>query len=75
MPKKQSEYIVRFQIKEGVDEAICRHPRFARKKMEQLGNEYPRKTIKVIISGTSRENVLRFDFKGDEWEDYLVKLD
>lgn len=74
MPKKQSEYIARFQIKEGVDEAICRHPKFAKKKLEQLGNEYPRKEIWVILSGTSREKVERFTYIGEEWEQYIGKF-
>ena len=74
MPKKQSEYIARFQIREGVDEAICRHPKFARKKLEQLGNEYPRKEISVILSGTSREKVARFKYRGEDWENYIDKL-
>ena len=74
MPKKQSEYIARFQIREGVDEAICRHPKFARKKLEQLGNEYPNKEINVILSGTLREKTARFKYKGEEWEDYTDKL-
>ncbi|MEO1627831.1 MAG: hypothetical protein AAFV25_21965, partial [Bacteroidota bacterium] len=71
MPKKQSEYIVRFQIKTGVDEAICRHPKFAKKKLEQLGTFYPRKTITVIISGTKLDKPKRFSFPGDDWESYL----
>ncbi|MEL6867693.1 MAG: hypothetical protein AAFP19_24930 [Bacteroidota bacterium] len=74
MPKKQSEYIVRFQIKEGVDEAICRHQKFARKKLEQLGTFYPKKTITVIISGTKVEKVRSFKFEGKDWEDYLEKV-
>ncbi|MEM9920621.1 MAG: hypothetical protein AAF990_21160 [Bacteroidota bacterium] len=74
MPKKQSEYIVRFQIKEGVDEAICRHSKFARKKLEQLGTFYPRKTITVIISGTKVEKPKKFTYLGDEWETYIDQV-
>jgi len=71
MPKKQSEYIVRFQLKERVDEAICRHSKFAKKKLEQLGRLYPHKTITVVVSGTRLEEPKRFQYKGENWEQYV----
>ena len=74
MPKKQSEYIVRFQLREGVDEAICRHAKFAKKKLEQLGTIHPTKSIKVIISGTKVEKVKHFSYLGADWEQHIKKV-
>lgn len=74
MPKKSSKYIVRFQVKEGVDEAICRHPKFAQKKLSQFGNVYPKKTITVIISGTDQEEKQKFKYRGEDWQKYVDRI-
>ncbi len=74
MPKKQSKYIVRFQFKKGVDEAICRNSKFAKKKIEQLGSLNPRKKITVIISGTEVKKAKKFAFNGADWEDFIDKV-
>ena len=74
MPQKKSPYLVKFQIKVGVDESICRSLKFARKKMEQLGNTYPKKEITVVISGTQLEVPQKFTYLGAEWRDNLELL-
>ena len=74
MPKKQSAYIVRFQFREGVDEAICRNPVFARRKLEQLGTLHPNKDLVMIISGTEIAERQFYRFPAEEWESYLEKI-
>lgn len=74
MPQKKSPYVIKFQIKEGVDESICRSIKFARKKMEQLGNTYPNKEIYVVISGTHSDIPKKFSYLGAKWQETIERL-